>query len=273
MITDSRIDGGKPFDWGKTSQDYAKYRDIYPQKFYETIHSLGLCTKGQKVLDLGTGTGVIPRNMYHYGADFTATDISENQIILARELSKSMNIEYAVSSAENLNYPSESFDAVTACQCYFYFTPSVAAHKIAGILKQNGKLAFMYMGWLPNESKIAAKSEELVLKYNPNWTGKGDYRHEIYIADEYLDYFTIDKSIIFDVSIPFTYESWNGRMKACRGIGASLDPDRVAEFEKEHLNLLTELTEDNFTIPHYCAITVLKKGTDNKPDIADVAKQ
>jgi len=31
------IDKGKPFDWGKTSDDYAKYRDIYPQEFYEYI--------------------------------------------------------------------------------------------------------------------------------------------------------------------------------------------------------------------------------------------
>ena len=30
LITDSRIDPGKAFDWGRTSGDYAKYRDIYP---------------------------------------------------------------------------------------------------------------------------------------------------------------------------------------------------------------------------------------------------
>lgn len=29
----SDIDGGKSFDWGKTSEDYAKYRDIYPDFF------------------------------------------------------------------------------------------------------------------------------------------------------------------------------------------------------------------------------------------------
>ena len=23
------LDGGKPFDWGRVSSDYAKYRDIY----------------------------------------------------------------------------------------------------------------------------------------------------------------------------------------------------------------------------------------------------
>ena len=27
-IIDRNIDGGKAFDWGRTSEDYAKYRDI-----------------------------------------------------------------------------------------------------------------------------------------------------------------------------------------------------------------------------------------------------
>lgn len=36
-IRDERIDGGKAFDWGKASADYAKYRDIYPQEFYDRI--------------------------------------------------------------------------------------------------------------------------------------------------------------------------------------------------------------------------------------------
>lgn len=32
-IVDKNIDGGKAFDWGKTSADYAKFRDSYPQEF------------------------------------------------------------------------------------------------------------------------------------------------------------------------------------------------------------------------------------------------
>ncbi len=92
-ISDKKIDGGKPFDWGRTSADYARYRDIYPQEFYDTIIQRGLCTAGQSVLDLGTGTGVLPRNMYHYGAKWVGTDISENQIEQARRLSQSMDID------------------------------------------------------------------------------------------------------------------------------------------------------------------------------------
>ena len=41
------IDAGKSFNWGKTSKDYAKYRDIYPEEFYQYIINLGLCKDGQ----------------------------------------------------------------------------------------------------------------------------------------------------------------------------------------------------------------------------------
>ena len=87
-IKDNRIDAGKAFDWGRTSEEYAKYRDIYPKEFYQKIIDRELCIKGQKVLDLGTGTWVLPRNMYQYGAnqkknngnvvDFTALEITLN---------------------------------------------------------------------------------------------------------------------------------------------------------------------------------------------------
>ena len=100
-ITDENIDGGKAFDWGKTSADYARFRDIYPQEFYDRIIGRHLCVEGQRVLDLGTGTGVLPRNMYRYGAKWTGTDISEEQIVQARRLSEGMDIAYRAVSAES----------------------------------------------------------------------------------------------------------------------------------------------------------------------------
>ena len=39
-MQDQKIDGGKPFDWGLTSADYAKYRDIYPDVLYQTLYVL-----------------------------------------------------------------------------------------------------------------------------------------------------------------------------------------------------------------------------------------
>lgn len=122
-IKDERIDKGKEFDWGRVSKDYAKYRDIYPEEFYKKIVDLGLCIKGQKVLDLGTGTGVLPRNMYKFGAKFVETDISENQIFYAKNLANfnNMDIEFKVSSAEGISFKDNYFDVITVCQCFFLF--------------------------------------------------------------------------------------------------------------------------------------------------------
>ena len=47
-IINKEIDGGKAFDWGRASSDYAKFRDIYPPIFYNKVVERGLCIKGQK---------------------------------------------------------------------------------------------------------------------------------------------------------------------------------------------------------------------------------
>ena len=86
-IIKNDIDGGKAFDWGRTSSDYAKFRDIFPPVFFERLVNRGLCVSGQRVLDIGTGTGVIPRCMYKYGADWSGVDISANQIAEAKNTS------------------------------------------------------------------------------------------------------------------------------------------------------------------------------------------
>lgn len=255
----SGIDGGKAFDWGRTSADYAKFRDIYPTEFYEKILSLGLCTKGQKVLDLGTGTGVIPRNMQQFGAEWTGTDISENQIEQAKKLSAGMNIEYFAGSAEELSFPDGTFDVITACQCFWYFNHEKLAPRLHKMLKSGGSYVMMSMEWLPFEDDIARASEELVLKYSPDWNGAGETMHPIYVPDCYRKYFDVVYSDEYYLDVPFTRESWNGRMRACRGVGASLPPEKVAAWEKEHIALLERIAPQSFTIRHFGAIVQLKK--------------
>lgn len=135
FISDTNIDQGKPFDWGRVSSDYARYRDIYPKEFYDKIVDRGLCIKGQSVLDLGTGTGVLPRNLYSYGAKWTATDISENQIEQAKILSKGMEIEYHTVPTEAINFPNDCFDVITACQCFWYFDHEQVVPNLFRMLK------------------------------------------------------------------------------------------------------------------------------------------
>lgn len=260
MLRFDNIDTGKAFDWGKTSLDYAKYRDIYPNEFYQRLISLGLCTKGQNVLDLATGTGVIPRNMYHFGAKFTGVDISENQIEQAKILSNiaSMDIDYIVSPAEDIDFPNNAFDVVMACQCFWYFDINKIAPFVNRVLNKNGKFAITYFNWIPSECEIAQKSEELVLKYNPYWSGCNYKRPNLETPEWCAEFFTVAEHITFDLAVPFTKESWNGRMKACRGIGASLLESEIASFSDEHIKLLDSIAPDRFDILHIAEILILE---------------
>ncbi len=248
-------------DWGKISADYAKYRDIYPDEFYDKIASLGLCTKGQRVLDLGTGTGVFARNMSRYGANFTGADISENQIKYAKILTKEagLNIEYVVASSESFDFPALTFDVVTACQCFWYFNTDIAIPKIHNVLKKDGHLAIFVMSWLPGESAIAKQSEQLILKYNPSWKGANWGRQSTITTDWLGGMFEIQDDIAFDLDVNFTRDAWHGRLKACRGIGASdLTQEQIDAWAAEHLGYMQTLP-DNFNILHYCTILNLKK--------------
>lgn len=258
-ITDKNIDGGKPFDWGRTSEDYAKFRDIYPEEFYQKIVARGLCVGGQSVLDVGTGTGVLPLNMHRWGAKWTAADISENQIAQAKLLSQGMDIDYYVSAAEDLDFPGGSFDVITACQCFWYFDHEKIAPKFHRMLKSGGKILVLYMAWLPFEDKIAGASERLVLKYSPDWSGAGETVHPIAIPGCYDGLFERTYHEEFTLNVPFTRESWNGRIKACRGIGASLSEQEIAQWEAEHKKLLEEIAPEQFTVLHYGAISELRK--------------
>ncbi len=258
-VADPKIDGGKPFDWGRTSEDYAKFRDIYPNEFYERIAARGLCVDGQRVLDIGTGTGVLPRNMRRFGARWTGVDVSKNQITQARRLSEGMDIDYYALSAEELSFPDGTFDVITACQCFWYFNHEILMPKIRQMLKSGGRLLILYMAWLPFEDKIAGASEELVLRYNPKWSGRGETIHPIEIPECYFRDFELAFSEEYPLPIHFTRESWNGRMKACRGVGASLSESETAAWEVEHMRLLRKIAPEEFDIRHYAAFAELKK--------------
>lgn len=56
----------------------------------------------------------------------------------------------------------------------------------------------------------------------------------------------------------FTRESWNGRMKACRGVGASLSESEIEQWEKEHMELLRNIAPNEFDVLHYAAVAELK---------------
>ncbi len=185
------IDSGRPFDWGRTSPDYAKYRDVYPPAFYRRIIDRKLCVRGQTILDVGTGTGVLPRNLYPYGAKWVGADLSERQIEQARRLSAGLDIEYYALPAEKLIFAG-AFDVIMACQCHWYFDHEKGSAGNSSIcLSRTAAFCFCIWRGFPLRTISLRPGGAFVLKYNPSWSGKGETMHPIEIPACYRECFDV----------------------------------------------------------------------------------
>lgn len=239
------IDSGREFDFGRTASAYAEYRDIYPEELYDRLRALGVSADGTAWLDLGTGTGILPKNLYNEKSDITGADISAGQIELARKDAQESGrrITYITAPAENTGLPDKAFDTITAAQCFWYFDRERMQGEISRMLKPGGRFIKIFMNW-DFDDRIAAESIALVKRFNSGWHS-GRNAHE----DLYDDLFPGRVTEEFYADIPFTAESWHGRMIACRGTLASMDAATFEKWESAHREMLKKYP-GSFTVGH-----------------------
>ena len=252
MITKPEIDEGHAFDWRKTSLDYAVYRPGYPASFYTVLQALGIGTPGQDMLDLGTGTGVLARAFAKQGAHVTGVDIAEAQVIAAQQLAAQEHLDsrFMTCAAEEAAFPAQSFDSISCGQSWLYFDTQRMIPLVKTWLKPGGKLVLTYLPWLPRQDPIAQASEQVILRYNPHWSD-ADFPGSRTIQPAWSRQdFRLVTYHAYEEGIPFTRDSWRGRMRACRGIGAALPADEVARCDQEHDALLRQIASDTFTMLH-----------------------
>jgi SAM-dependent methyltransferase len=246
------IDAGRPIDWGKTSIDYAQHRPGPPPSFYAKLAALGVGLGGQRVLDLGTGTGVVARELAQRGCLVAGVDVSAGQIRAARELAAAEGpaVDFRVAPAEAMPFGGGQFDVVMANQCWQYFDLARVIPELRRVLASGGMLIVSHFNYLARRDPIARASEALVLKFNPDWTGADwDGRVSAHPKWSRAD-FDQHAMFYYDEPIAFTRESWRGRMRALRGIGATLAAETVDAFDAAHDTLLQHIAPERFTVLH-----------------------
>jgi hypothetical protein len=138
----------------------------------------------------------------------------------------------------------------TANQCWLYFDKVKAISELRRVLKPDGVLVTSHFSWLPRLDDIARRSEELVLQFNPQWSG-ANWSGVIAPFPKWAeDVFDLTAMFYYEEPIPFTRDSWCGRIRACRGIGATLSPAEVDAFDAAHRELLRRSVGESFTVLH-----------------------
>jgi len=241
-------------DFGRTASDYVRHRVGFPDRFFERLIHDGIVVKGDRVLDLGTGTGTVARGLALRGCAVTGLDPSRALLDQAKNLDREAGVEirYVEARAEQTGLPSGSFDVVTAGQCWHWFERDKAATEAHRLLASGGRLIVAYFDWLPLPGNLVEATEKLIKEHNPPWDADGGAGvHPQYFADLSLAGFRDIESFSFDVSVQYSYEGWLGRIRASSGVGASLPPEAIAHFDSAHRELLARsFPESTLEIPH-----------------------
>lgn len=245
---------GESFDFGKTATDYGRYRAGFPTEFFERLVAYGVGQAGQRVLDLGTGTGTVARGLALRGCVVTGLDRSDALMAEARRLDAEagVSVSYLTASAEATGLPDSSFDVVTAGQCWHWFNAPAAAREALRVLAPSGTLVICHFDWIPLTGNVVAATERLIERFNPEWRlGGGNGIHGEFLGDISLAGFHDLETFSFDIDASYSHEAWRGRIRASAGVGASLPPEQVAAFDAELKRILEhDFPADPLAVPH-----------------------
>lgn len=256
----AKMDG---VDFGRVSDDYAKYRPGFPETFFDRLAAFGIGRTGQRMLDLGTGTGTLARGFARRGAVVTGLDLSANQMAAAAQLDAAagVSVEYRAGRAETTGLPDGSFDVVTAGQCWHWFESMAAMAEVARVLRPEGRLVIAHFDWLPLPGNVVDATEQLIRAHNPAWEAFG--RTGIYpqwAVDAGRAGFRETEIFAYEHAQVISHEAWRGRIRASAGVGASLAPDAVARFDAEFAGLLkTRFPAEPLTVPHRVFALIAKR--------------
>ena len=239
--------------FGSAASDYALHRADFPVAGIERLVALGVGIPGQRLLDLGCGTGTLAREFAMRGCTVTGADVDARMLDAARGLAAAgdMQIEWLECSAEETGLPSGSYDVVTAAQCWHWFDGEAVASEVRRLLVRGGRVGVCGFDWLPLPDTFSGVTEALIQAHNPSWTLGGvrdpgpEVRRQLGGAG-----FVVLETFIFNLDVPYSADSWRRRIGASAAI-LDLSAEAATAFDAQLADLLAERFPGDYLIaPH-----------------------
>lgn len=124
--------------FGAAAAAYDRARPSYPEAAVDWILPAG----ARRVLDLGSGTGKLARQLHARGLDVVAVEPSDG---MRAQFSQGLpDVPVLAGSAERIPLPDNSVDAVVVGQAWHWFDAERAVAEVARVLAPGGQLGLIW---------------------------------------------------------------------------------------------------------------------------------
>jgi len=158
----------------------------------EALNMFGV-SEGERVLDVGCGTGFATEGLVERGADVDGLDQSAHQLAKAREKGALGSVRLVRGDAENLPYADATFDAVWSSGSIEYWPSPVDALREARRVTKPGGRVLIVGPRRPSGRILGAIADSIMLFYDEEEatrmfreSGWEDIEHTV-MGSEYVD--------------------------------------------------------------------------------------
>jgi SAM-dependent methyltransferase len=162
---EGRVDPKQRFS-GRASS-YAKARPGYPHELFDHLFSVGALSKGCKVADLGSGTGIFSELLLSHGVAVYAVEPNlEMRDLAEARLSLAPGFHSVPGCAERTTLPDGSMDAATAAQAFHWFDPDLTREELRRVLRPRGQVIMVWNNREKEADQFNRAYSELVDRYS-----------------------------------------------------------------------------------------------------------
>ncbi|HTT87816.1 MAG TPA: class I SAM-dependent methyltransferase [Acidimicrobiales bacterium] len=237
---------------------------VLPKELLDRLAGMGVGRSGQRVLDLGTGTGSLARAFAHRGCRVTGLDVAESHLRRAQALDRAEGVfvEYVVGRAEDLEGPDARVDAVVAGNSWHRFDTEAVAAECHRVLVPGGALALCHVGRLFLPGGVVSATESLMVEYSPGSSiGDGLGMYPAWATPVAGAGFVGIETFSFDVDVLFRHQDWRALVQATDAVAGTLPADAAAAFDEELGALLdVAFPADPLVVPHRVWALVARRG-------------